>query len=177
MNQKPLVILGSARKHSDTEKVVRQLFREQEMQVLDLLDYKLYPYSYSGEYPADDQFREVVHVLLQHQVLVWATPVYWYAMSSKMKVLFDRLTDLVTIQKPLGRQLKGKQTGMVAVGAEALLPEGYEVPFQLTATYFGMAYVAGIYCIANATEHVHTKEQHAFLEKLRAAALFKTDQK
>ena len=86
--------------------------------------------------------------MLQHQKLVFATPVYWYAMSGSMKVLFDRLTDLVTIQKVAGRKLMGKQVYLVAVGAEDTLPVGFEVPFRRTASYFDMQYVAGFYAKA-----------------------------
>lgn len=47
----PLVILGSARKESDTRRLVDQLFEQEETQLLDLLDYPLHHYSYTGKYP------------------------------------------------------------------------------------------------------------------------------
>ena len=34
---------------------------------------------------------------------------YWYGVSSRMKVFIDRLTDLITIRKEDGRKLKGMQ--------------------------------------------------------------------
>ncbi|MCP4458779.1 MAG: NAD(P)H-dependent oxidoreductase [Cytophagales bacterium] len=38
-----------------------------------------------------------------------ATPVYWYSMSGIMKVFLDRIYDVLTIEKELGRKLHGKK--------------------------------------------------------------------
>jgi multimeric flavodoxin WrbA len=96
-----------------------------------------YDYSHGND---DDEFRAVVERMLVHDRLVFATPVYWYAMSAPLKIFFDRLTDLLETAKPSGRALKGKQVCMIATGVEPDLPEGFEVPFRRTADYFGMAY-------------------------------------
>ncbi len=73
-------------------------------------------------------------------VVVFATPVYWYAMSGAMKAFFDRMTDLLETSKELGRQLKGKGFWLIASGTDLALPEGFEVPFARTAEYFGNQY-------------------------------------
>lgn len=162
---KPLIILASARKNSDTQKLVDLLFPSTEVDIVDLLDYKIYHYDYSGKYPTDDAFQELVQALLAHSVLVLATPVYWYSMSAHMKVFFDRLTDLVTIQKSLGRQLKGKKIFLVAVGSEEQLPVGFEVPFRLTAQYFDMQFVASYYCATKKLAAIKEAAQEEFLSK------------
>lgn len=113
--------------------------------MVDLLDYSVAHYRYDGQYPEDDDFMQVVELLLQHQQLVFATPVYWYAMSGVLKVFFDRLTDLVTTQKAIGRKMKGKQTFLLALGAEEKLPLGFEEPFRLTSKYFGMEFIFSMY--------------------------------
>lgn len=143
--QRPLVLLGSARKNSDTLGLVESLFDPEEIHLLDLLDHQVYPYAYSGSYPPDDSFPALTAELLLHDSLIFATPVYWYAMSGLLKTFFDRLTDLATIQKETGRKLKGKKTYLLAVGAEAVLPEGFEVPFRSTSAYFDMHFTATLY--------------------------------
>jgi multimeric flavodoxin WrbA len=112
-----LVILASARKNSDTQKLVELVFKDTEYTLIDLLDYKI------EQYPADDEFLKVVDAMLLHQLIVFATPVYWYSMSGYMKVFFDRLTDIVSTQKHLGRRLKGKQTAAISVSTDEDLPE------------------------------------------------------
>ena len=74
------------------------------------------------------------------QVIVFATPVYWYAMSAPLKIFFDRLTDMTENLKALGKSLAGKPVWIIATGTEEILPEGFEVPFARTAEYFGMIY-------------------------------------
>jgi len=133
-----LVVMGSARKQSDTENLLHIILADVAYTRLDLLDYKIMPYAYNGHYPKDDEFLNVVTALLQHDIIIWATPVYWYAMSGLLKTCFDRLTDLVIIRKETGRKLKGKNTFLVAVGADPELPEGFTVPFKATAAYLDM---------------------------------------
>ena len=136
--------------------------------MVDLLDYTIAQYRYDGLYPPEDDFLHLVELLQQHQQLVFATPVYWYAMSGLMKVFFDRLTDIVTIQKRVGRKMKGKQTFLLAVGAEETLPLGFEEPFRLTSAYFDMEFKASLYC---KTSEIYVKgtTTEAFLRNLTDA--------
>lgn len=145
MAPEPLVILGSARKDSDTRKLIDRLLNGQKYKLLDLLDFEINPYQYAGNYPSTDQFLYVIDQMVHHDRVVFATPVYWYAMSGLMKTFFDRLTDIVTVHKPLGRQLAGKETFLLAVGSDDALPLGFEVPVKKTSEYFGMHFRAAYY--------------------------------
>lgn len=141
----PVILLASARKNSDTEKYLDVIFNGIEHIRIDLLDYVISPYSYSNDYPSNDKFLEVTEQVFAFDKIIFATPVYWYCMSGLMKNFFDRFTDLVTVQKPLGRKLAGKSTGLFAVGAEAELPVGFETPFRSTSEYLDMNYCGGLY--------------------------------
>jgi multimeric flavodoxin WrbA len=142
---KNLVILGSARKESNTLKAVKSLTPFKEYELIDLLDFNIQQYKYDHNYSDQDQFGSVIDMVLAAENIVFATPVYWYSMSGHMKVFFDRLTDLVTVDKDLGRSLKGKSTYLIAAGGESKLPEGFEVPFIRTSKYLDMNYVEGFY--------------------------------
>lgn len=146
----PLIILASSRKNSDTQKLVELVFKETEYIVVDLLDYKIAQYNYKEEYPTDDEFIKVAEQMLTHQLIVFATPVYWYAMSGYMKIFFDRLTDLTASHKPMGKQLKGKRAALITVSTDDILPEGFEVPFKRTAEYFDMEYSSCFFSPAKA---------------------------
>lgn len=78
-------------------------------------------------------------------VIVFATPVYWYAMSGSLKIFFDRLTDLVTTSKELGRALAGKKVYLFATGTDEELPFGFDTPFIKTSEYFSMSFKQSIY--------------------------------
>ena len=77
--------------------------------------------------------------------IVFATPVYWYAMSAPLKFFFDRLTDLTENLKPIGKALAGKSVWLIATGTDPELPDGFEVPFCRTAEYFDMRYRGVVY--------------------------------
>jgi putative NADPH-quinone reductase len=142
---KPLVILGSARKESDTGKFVDQIFEGVDYTLVDLLDLEINRYDYTHHYPSEDGYNTVVEEMMKHRTIVFATPVYWYAMSSLMKTVFDRFSDLVTYKKTVGRQLKGKNGLLIAVGADTILPDGFEIPFRNTADYLNIEWRGSIY--------------------------------
>lgn len=169
MEDKPLIIVASARKESDTRDFVNKVFTGIDCRLADLLDFYISPYDYRGNYPANDDFPKLVALMLQHKVIVFATPVYWYAMSGLLKNFFDRFTDLVTVQKQSGRQLKGKLVFLLAVGSDAHLPEGFEVPFKLTAGYLGMDFRGLIYGSTKnpRNDNEFQKIITSFIEKLK----------
>jgi len=132
--------MGSARKNSDTEKLCNLVLDQVPFDIIDLLDYSISHYNYDGQYPKDDQFMELANRMVQYATLVFATPVYWYSMSSYLKVFLDRITDLTRIQRTVGRQLADKTMFMLATSASDAMPEGFEVPFASTADYLHMKY-------------------------------------
>ena len=97
----------------------------------------------------DDDFDGFSHQMIKADCIVFATPVYWYAMSAQLKMFFDRFSDLIMIKKPLGRQLKGRTMTFLATGHDDIMPEGFAVPFKRTADYFHMTYVDGLYICTN----------------------------
>lgn len=143
---KPLIILASARKDSNTSTFIQRIFEKEEYHLIDLLNHKVYPYNYEEKYPSDDKFIPIVRQLTNHQKIIWATPVYWYAMSSILKKFFDRFTDLTHGYKEIRKKLKGRHTDLLAVGSALELPEGFEVPFRDTAHYFDMHFNSSYYC-------------------------------
>ena len=147
--EKSLVILGSNRKNSLTEAITRKALADTAFDTIDLLDHTIAHYNYDGHYPANDEFEAIISKILPYSSIIFATPVYWYSMSGVMKVFFDRLTDLITIKKELGKGLRGKLATMIAVGADPSIPEGFEVPFKHTAAYLGLQYKG---CACYATE-------------------------
>lgn len=139
-----LAILGSARGDGHTLALLELVLGGRDAARIDLRDLQIQHYEY--ERPLDrDDFAAVAHAMLQHDVIVFATPVYWYSMSGRMKTLFDRLTDLVTVRKDLGRKLAGRTVFVVACGSEEALPDGFEVPFRETAGYLHMGYGGAFY--------------------------------
>lgn len=143
MAKKVLVILGTARDESNTLKAIRAHlpFKDYELIELHKMDIGLYEYANRNT----DDFLDIALKMSVADTIVFATPVYWYAMSGVLKVFFDRLTELITTSKDVGRALKGKEVYLLATGSEEELPEGFEVPFKKTSEYFDMHYMRAYY--------------------------------
>lgn len=144
-----LAISGSARGDGNTALTVAHLRRALDLaddQIVDLQSSRLEPFRYDPPPPADD-FPAIVERILAHRHIVFATPVYWYAMSGPMKTFFDRLTDLLLdpAGRRLGRALAGRDMWLLATGTDPELPDGFTVPFARTAEYFGMRWRQAFY--------------------------------
>lgn len=138
------VLTGSARPDSDTDLLVDAVLAGRPCRRTALRDRRIRPYAY-GRPAGGDDFLDVVEELLAADAALLATPVYWYAMSGLMKTFFDRLTDLVTVRKDLGRRLAGHTVYVAACGTGTALPDGFETPFRDTAAYFAMPYGGAFY--------------------------------
>jgi multimeric flavodoxin WrbA len=138
-----IALLGSARSDGKTRRAIEIAFNGT-MPILDLQHYTISPYDYNNGNRSDD-FLHVIDSLLAKTNIVLATPVYWYAMSAQLKIFFDRLSDLITIEKQRGRALAGKNMWLIVTGTDTTLSEGFVVPFIKTAAYFNMQYQKSCY--------------------------------
>lgn len=94
---KKVIILGSSSKNGETKKVVTELMRISNWELIDLNDYKISHFDYQHLNRNDDFISLMKRITENYDVLIFATPVYWYSMSGIMKVFFDRITDLLWI--------------------------------------------------------------------------------
>jgi multimeric flavodoxin WrbA len=146
MKQSAIVIFGSSRSTGGTRKAVDNVFERLSatFPVIDLADCELKEYDY--EFKQHDDFNSIIQKALYYDVMILATPVYWYSVSAKMKMFIDRLSDLLAIHKALGRQLRCKK--MAVIASYYTYPEGkdgFEQPLKNTAKYLGIDYVGAYF--------------------------------
>jgi len=141
---KTAIILGTSRSSGNTAGLVELYRQYQEVEFFDLNDVEILCYDYEHKNDSDD-FLPLFKNLMTYQHLIFATPVYWYAMSAQMKTFFDRFSDLLSIAPELGRELRGKSCSLLATGTDVEPPACFEQPFSLTADYLGMKYLGMFY--------------------------------
>jgi len=146
---KKLIILGSSRKDGYTRKAVDDLCLLSDFEVLFLNDYNITYYDYQHKNESDDFLALMRRIIADYDTLIFATPVYWYAMSGIMKVFFDRITDLLDKHKDLGRKLRNKNMAVLTSSIGDHLGENFWLPFKETATYLGMNYIGNLHTIEN----------------------------
>ena len=133
------VILGTSKSDGNTRKLADSFVEQSGAKLFDLSNFNVSFYDYSHENKNDD-FLSIIHELLSFDHLVFSSPVYWYSMSAQLKVFFDRLSDLLTIEKELRRRLKGKSISVLSTGYNLELPDCFVQPFELTAKYMQLEF-------------------------------------
>jgi multimeric flavodoxin WrbA len=141
METKKVIITGSSRSNGNTSKIVAKISNQINADVIDLRDYSISFYDYESQNRADDFLPLMKSIIEKYDTLVFATPVYWYTMSGIMKVFFDRFSDLIRIEKELGRKLRGKNMFVISNSDEDELGYDFHMPFRLSAEYLGMNYI------------------------------------
>ena len=134
---KVAVIMGTSKSDGNTRHLVDAFVKKTDSKVFDLAKCNISFFDYLHENKSDD-FLPLIRELISYDHIVFATPVYWYSMSAQLKVFFDRLSDLLTIEKDLGRDLKGKSISILSTGFDLSCPECFIQPFEMTANYMGL---------------------------------------
>lgn len=143
--ERPVVLLASSRSNGNTSSLVELVLPSSCASLFDLSALNIAPFSYTHE-NANDDFLPLVEQLLHFPVWVIATPLYWYTMSAQAKTFMDRLSDLLSFRKELGRRLRGKSMAVLCSGTDPELPKGFDEPFLLTSEYLGMNFLGSLYC-------------------------------
>ena len=138
---KSVIIVGSSRKNGNTTKIVDELAKQYDIDIINLSNYNFSYYDYESNNRNDDFFQLIKGIIDKYDTLIFATPVYWYSMSGIMKVFFDRFSDLLQIEKETGRKLRGKNMAVLSNSNENKLDYDFYLPFKKSAEYLGMNYI------------------------------------
>lgn len=144
---KKVIIVGTSRNDGDTLKLIHEVIKKSNWDMINLNDFNISYYDYENKNRHDDYLTLMKEIIEKYDTLIFATPVYWYSMSGIMKVFFDRITDLLTIEKELGRKLRGKKMAAVSCSVGNNLDEYFWLPFSETARYLGMEYLGNVHTI------------------------------
>jgi putative NADPH-quinone reductase len=138
-------VLGTSNNDGNTAALTAAVFAPlPNAKIISLNKLVIAPYDYQNRHDSDD-FLPLAEKIAAAKTIVFASPVYWYAMSAQMKLFFDRLTDLTGAHKQLGKALAGKSVFLIATGGSPLPPASFEPPFSETARYFNMRWGGMLY--------------------------------
>ena len=170
VSNKTIIIQGSSRSNGDTRQVVDYVRQQIGCDFVDLRtkDISHYDYEYNNRY--DDFLPLVQGIVNRYDTLIFATPVYWYSMSGIMKDFFDRISDLLEIDKPTGRKLWGKNMAMLSCSGANDRIEGFSIPFIESAKYLGMNYLGDVHAWVEEGKLAATAKENLdrFIEQLAA---------
>ena len=93
------ILFGSSNTLGNTFQISQRMADELSIPIYNLFDYAISNFDYNHLNKNDDFLPLIRELIDKYETLIFITPVYWYAMSAIMKTFFDRLSDLLTIEK------------------------------------------------------------------------------
>ena len=174
-----VVLSGSMRKGGNTEMLVQAFVDGAEknncVDVISVADYKVNPcigcntcFAREGhECFQKDDMSQVYEKLKAADVLVVASPVYFYGVSAQLKALIDRL------HTPMRNEFKMKRLALILVGA-ATLPELFyaiKVQYRLVLNYLKLE-DAGTVLVRGAKDKGDVKNTNGLEEAYQLGTTF-----
>ena len=162
---KIIVIVGSSRNDGDASSLTKQLIEKTKWDLINLNNYEFSYFDYEHKNRNDDYLKLIKEIVKKYDTLIFITPVYWFSMSGIMKVFFDRFTDLLTIEKELGRKLRGKKMAVMSCSIGENLGQNFWLPFSETTKYLGMEYIGSSHTITGENNELKITEFIKLIEK------------
>ncbi|MBA6223635.1 NAD(P)H-dependent oxidoreductase [Colwellia sp. MB02u-18] len=138
---KTIALIGSSRRDGNTGKLIDLIAGQLRIEVLDLALKNISPFDYNHKNCGDD-FLPLMDRLLKYENIVFASPVYWFAMSAQMKIFIDRMSDLLSVQalKDQRCALKSKVGYIVSTSGSEVIDHSFMNSFTDTFEYLGIHY-------------------------------------
>jgi len=175
MSKKILILSGSPKKDGNTAALVKWFAEGARSKgaEIEIVQTAFLKYKSSGcascrtcqkidkyECAINDEAKPVLAKMAKVDVIVMATPLYFYGPSAQLKLIFDRMFSLYkwdneadTMKTPL----KGKTFVLIASAYENIGLDALEKPFKLTAGYTSMKFKSLLIPNAGESGDIKTK--------------------
>ena len=93
----------------------------------------------------DDDANTILNKMVDADIIVMATPLYFFSPTAQLKIIIDRMFSLYKwdpVTDAVTSPLKGKKMILLATSYEALGMDVLEKIFSITANYTGMVFVS-----------------------------------
>ena len=136
-----ITLFSSSRRNGNTGTLINLVAHKTGMEVIDLDKANISPFDYEHKNKGDD-FLPLMEKVLTYENIIFASPVYWYAVSPAMKIFLDRISDLLTFPDLLdmGRKLREKNGYIVSTSISQEISPIFIGAFVKTFDYLGMNY-------------------------------------
>jgi multimeric flavodoxin WrbA len=102
---KILALYGSSRRDGNSELLADRVLQKIKYTKRYLTDYHITPIDDKRHLPGgfsdgiNDDYKQLITELLEHDLVVYVTPLYWYGMSGLMKNFVDRWTESLRVHE------------------------------------------------------------------------------
>ncbi|WP_078577748.1 flavodoxin family protein [Salipaludibacillus agaradhaerens] len=119
---KIMLLLGSSRKKGNSEQLAQDVLKDVPHTEVFLHDKTMNPiidkrHTAGGFTRVDDDYEELLQQFLAHDIVIFATPLYWFGMSGQMKTFFDRWSQYLRDERfDLKAKLAEKKAYVIITG-------------------------------------------------------------
>lgn len=147
--------IGSTRPNGNTELLTDVVMEGIKHQKVYLKELSIRPiedlrHSEGGFQVVEDDYDQIIKVFLENDIIIFATPIYWYSMSGIMKNMVDRFSHAIRDERypQFKERLKAVETIVIAVGGDKPRIKGMPLiqQFQYTFDFLKMhfsSYIIG----------------------------------
>nr|WP_106781728.1 flavodoxin family protein [Lysinibacillus timonensis] len=139
---KIVAFIGSSRPNGNTELLTDVLMEDIEYKKVYLRDLTIQPimdmrHTAEGFQIVNDDYDKIIEVILESNILIFSTPIYWYSTSGLMKNMIDRISQAIRDDRypNLKEHLKSVETFVVAVGGDNPRIKGLPLIQQFKYTF------------------------------------------
>ncbi|WP_010095173.1 flavodoxin family protein [Ornithinibacillus scapharcae] len=119
-----MIIYGGTRENGNTEVLTETAVEGLNVERIHLKDYTILPiedlrHSVDGFHKVNDDYYSIINQMEKHDIIIFATPIYWYSMSGLMKNFIDRWSQ--TLKESNGdfkKKMATKKAYVIAVGGD-----------------------------------------------------------
>jgi len=140
------------------------LLERADIEFIDLSTFDISEFDYDHN-NMDDDFLPLIKRVVTYNKIIFASPVYWYSVTPKMKTFIDRISDLLDLPGFLdvGRQLKGKAGFVLSTSSSEQISSSFINSFEKTFEYLGMTY--GGFLHADCSDDYQAEEYEMDLQR------------
>ena len=146
------ILVGSMRRNGNTDLLARSFAdgasENNDVEIISVADYKVNPCigcnacrkNENGRCFQNDDMDKIYNKLKTTDILVIASPVYFYGLSAQLKAIIDRF------HAPVRNEFRIKKLGLLLVGADDIpeLFDSIKVQYKLTLNYFNLEDIGSV---------------------------------
>lgn len=143
------VIYGGTRATGNAETLTERVIQGLPVEKIYLKDYHIKPinderHTQDGFKEVNDDYKAILDRVLDCDILLFATPIYWFSMSGTMKLFIDRWSQtLKDVNYPdFNKVMSAKKAYVIAVGGDNPLLKGLPLiqQFQYIFDFIGISF-------------------------------------
>jgi multimeric flavodoxin WrbA len=143
-----VLLQGSSRNNGNTETLSRLIVKDMDYKQITLRDFTIRPitdqrHDEQGFQSVDDDYDSIILEVLKADIIIFATPLYWYGMSGHMKNFVDRWSQSLRDTRISFKEELSKKKGMVVIcGGDQPKVKGLPLvqQFQFIFDFIGMKF-------------------------------------